>query len=107
MTDKEKIRAEVERLYDKYKTGWELTGSISCDGAMEALELIEYFIDSLPEPSCPKGKEQDYPSSTAMIDEWETNELPMLRKKDFRGDAERMAYNAFIDGFVKGLYYRK
>ena len=42
-----------------------------------------------------------------MIAEWENNELPMLREKDFRGDAERMAYNAFMDGFAKGLGYKR
>ena len=52
-------------------------------------------------------EKEQYPSSTEMIAEWENNELPMLREKDFRGDAERMAYNAFIDGFAKGLGYRK
>ena len=53
----------------------------------------------------PKQPEQpvEYPTSTEMIAEWENNELPMLREKDFRGDAERMAYNAFMDGFAKGL----
>ena len=49
----------------------------------------------------------EYPTSTEMIAEWENNELPMLREKDFRGDAERMAYNAFMDGFAKGLGYKK
>jgi len=48
-----------------------------------------------------------FPTSTEMIAEWENNELPMLREKDFRGDAERMAYNAFMDGFAKGLGYIK
>jgi len=57
----------------------------------------------------PKQSEQpvEYPTSTEMIAEWENNELPMLREKDFRGDAERMAYNAFMDGFAKGLGYNK
>lgn len=57
----------------------------------------------------PKQSEQpvEYPTSTEMIAEWENNELPMLREKDFRGDAERMAYSAFMDGFAKGLGYKK
>jgi hypothetical protein len=49
MTDKEKIRAEIERRYAEYKTGYELTGSSYCDGAMDALDDLEQFIDSLPE----------------------------------------------------------
>ena len=71
--------------------------------ASEELDRFNRIIDSLQ----PEQPEQDYPSSTEMITEWETNELPMLREKDFRGDAERMAYNAFLDGFAKGLGYKK
>ncbi len=44
------------------------------------------------------------PDSTQLIAEWE-KEKEVLEQKDFRGDAERMAYNAFLDGFVKGLGY--
>ena len=43
-------------------------------------------------------------SSTELIKQWEEKELPMLREKDFRGDAERMAYTAFGDGFSFGVY---
>ena len=43
-------------------------------------------------------------SSTELIRQWEEKELPMLRQKDFRGDAERMAYTAFGDGFAFGVY---
>ena len=43
-------------------------------------------------------------SSTELIKQWEEKELPMLREKDFRGDAERMAYTAFGDGFAFGIY---
>lgn len=42
-------------------------------------------------------------SSTELIKQWEEKELPMLREKDFRGDAERMAYTAFGDGFAFGV----
>ena len=43
-------------------------------------------------------------SSTELIRQWEVKELPMLREKDFRGDAERLAYTAFGDGFAFGVY---
>ena len=43
-------------------------------------------------------------SSTELIRQWEEKELPMLREKEFRGDAERMAYTAFGDGFAFGAY---
>ena len=46
-------------------------------------------------------------SSTELIKQWEEKELPMLREKDFRGDAERMAYTAFGDGFAFGVYASK
>ena len=46
-------------------------------------------------------------SSTELIRQWEEKELPMLREKDFRGDAERMAYTAFGDGFSFGVYASK
>ena len=46
-------------------------------------------------------------SSTELIRQWEEKELPMLRDKDFRGDAESMAYTAFGDGFSFGVYSSK
>lgn len=46
-------------------------------------------------------------SSTELIKQWEEKELPMLREKDFRGDAERMAYTAFGDGFAFGVNVSK
>ena len=57
-----------------------------------ALELIDF------------QQEQQMPDSTQLIAEW-GKEKAVLEQKDFRGDAERMAYNAFLDGFVKGLGY--
>ena len=71
------------------------------DGRVAMCDDILKKLDSLPEQPV------EYPTSTEMIAEWENNELPLLRDKDFRGDAERMAYNAFIDGFAKGLGYKK
>lgn len=107
---KETIRAEIERRMDKH---WDLlpdadspeddwTHNELCElGAFKELEYLETFLDTLPEQPV------EYPTSTEMIAEWENNELPLLRDKDFRGDAERMAYNAFMDGFAKGLGYKK
>jgi len=95
MNIKEQIRAEIERL-DKHYLVREYD-----DGWNKALDAISKFLDTIPEQPV------EYPTSTEMIAEWENNELPMLREKDFRGDAERMAYNAFMDGFAKGLGYKK
>lgn len=61
------------------------------------------FLKSL-RPSWKPSEEQPMPDSTQLIAEWE-KEKAVLKQKDFRGDAERMAYNAFLDGFVKGIGY--
>jgi len=44
------------------------------------------------------------PNSTELITKWEETKA-MLEEKDFRGDAWRLAYNAFLEGFAKGLTY--
>lgn len=41
-------------------------------------------------------------SSTEMLEHWRDKVLPMLREKDYRGDAERMAYNAYLEGCAFG-----
>ena len=43
-------------------------------------------------------------SSTELIKQWEEKELAMWMEKEFRGDAERMAYTAFGDGFAFCVY---
>ena len=37
-----------------------------------------------------------------MLEHWRDKVLPMLREKDYRGDAERMAYNAYLEGCFFG-----
>lgn len=89
--DAEKVIAEVERLCAEHTTRWET------DEVALVLDKFEDFIISLQQ-------EQQMPDSTQLITEWE-KEKAVLEQKDFRGDAERMAYNAFLDGFIKGLGY--
>jgi len=48
-----------------------------------------------------KQKEIPMPNSTELIEMWD-NEKVMLKEKDFRDDAWRLAYNAFMDGFARG-----
>ena len=48
-----------------------------------------------------KQKEIPMPNSTELIEMWD-KEKKMLKEKDFRDDAWRIAYNAFMDGFAKG-----
>lgn len=103
MTNTELIRQEIERrLRQEYEILWnaKLTGRNyppSVDVNLLTLTSLRDFIDSLQQ-------EQQMPDSTQLIAEWE-REKAVLEQKDFRGDAERMAYNAFLDGFVKGLGY--
>ena len=101
MNIKDQIRAEIDKRYAEYRAKMKTDDFTYYEGMADALDLFEQFLDTLPEQPV------EYPTSTEMIAEWENNELPMLREKDFRGDAERMAYNAFMDGFAKGLGYRK
>ena len=48
-----------------------------------------------------KQKEYPMPNSTKLIEMWDA-EKEMLKEKDFRDDAWRLAYNAFLDGFARG-----
>ena len=94
--DAEKLKAEIERRIEETKSMkpsfdqfW--SGQISAfKGAIKIAESLQ--------------REQPMPDSTQLIAEWE-KEKAVLEQKDFRGDAERMAYNAFLDGFVKGIGY--
>ena len=99
LINKETIRAEIERRIN-YLGGMGRTTNVFRPIVQELNSLLA-FLDSLPKQPV------EYPTSTEMIAEWENNELPVLREKDFRGDAERMAYSAFMDGFAKGLGYKK
>lgn len=73
-----------------------------CTGACSW--VVDY--PKLKEIQDKKKQEQQMPDSTQLIAEWE-KEKAVLEQKDFRGDAERMAYNAFLDGFIKGLGYER
>ena len=48
-----------------------------------------------------KLKEIPMPSSTELIEMWD-KEKKLLEEKDLRGDAWRIAYHAFMDGFARG-----
>lgn len=95
----ETIRAHIDQQYEGNREKARYDDYYR--GMNDGLDKLEQFLDTLPEQPV------EYPTSTEMIAEWKNTELPMLREKDFRGDAERMAYNAFMDGFAKGLGYRK
>ena len=95
--DAEKLKAEIERLKEETPIGICEYDKGEENGRMEVLTSLRSTIDSLQQ-------ERQMPDSTQLIAEWE-REKAVLKQKDFRGDAERLAYNAFLDGFVKGLGY--
>ena len=84
-----------------------LQNTSSVHPVFSSWKLIDWLKSLRPSWKFSEEQPVEYPTSTEMIAEWENNELPLLRDKDFRGDAERMAYNAFMDGFAKGLGYKK
>lgn len=99
--DAELLRKEVKRLEKiVHKSALDCADSETRkfhEGKALAYQFVGMLIDSLQQ-------EQQMPDSTQLIAEWK-KEKAVLEQKDFRGDAERMAYNAFLDGFVKGLGY--
>ena len=85
----EKLIAEIERLYDEHSSKYEI------DEAAIVLDKLEDFIASLQQ-------EQPMPDSTKLIELWHEDK-EMLKEKDFRDDPWRLAYNAFMCGFGRGL----
>lgn len=93
--DAEKLRAEIKSIINSdYPIEYNLMEKQAYNSALN--DVIN-LINSLQQ-------ERQMPDSTQLIAEWE-KEKAVLEQKDFRGDAERIAYNAFLDGFVKGLGY--
>lgn len=64
-------------------------------GRCDALAEFRNHIVSLQE-------EQPMPNSTQLIELWRADK-EMLKEKDFRGDPWRLAYNAFMCGFGRGI----
>lgn len=44
-------------------------------------------------------------SSKEMIEHWEDKVLPTLLFQDFRGDSQRMAYSAYLEGCFFGTFH--
>ena len=51
-------------------------------------------------------QEQPMPDSTKLIELWHEDK-EMLKEKDFRNDPWRLAYNAFMCGFGRGIAVNK
>ena len=94
--DAEKIIAEIERLE---KVDYPCDTYEQSVGFYDALDRIKYFINSLQQ-------EQPMPNSTQLIELWHTDK-EMLKEKDFRDDPWRLAYNAFMCGFGRGIAVKK
>lgn len=62
---------------------------------MSILQIIESLL-----------KEQPMPDSTKLIELWHEDK-EMLKEKDFRNDQWRLAYNAFMCGFGRGIAVNK
>ena len=91
--DAEKLIHDLEERIFAYSEGYAEGDDCRKDAIETLLKDVKYQLSL-----------QQMPNSTQLIAEWE-KEKAMLEQKDFRGDAERIAYNAFLDGFVKGLGY--
>ena len=93
--DAEKLKRFVEELKKDAKRN-------CCDSwgiVPRALEEVEGFITSLQQ-------EQPMPDSTKLIELWHEDK-EMLKEKDFRDDPWRLAYNAFMCGFGRGIAVNK
>lgn len=110
--EKMRLRAVeyISGLQDDYLEDWEELHPGVAYRPITSYDEVLDWLKSLP-MRCPKlsdngkpSEEQQMPDSTQLIAEWE-REKAVLEQKDFRGDTERMAYNAFLDGFVKGIGY--
>lgn len=92
LIDSEKLIAEIKRRITETEELGEL-------GRANELLMLEIFITSLQQ-------EQPMPDSTQLIEFWHEDK-EMLKEKDFRDDAWRLAYNAFMYGFGRGLAVKR
>lgn len=103
MTNTEKIKAEIERrLKDGEKKILLGESNPYWDTAvMSTLANLLSFISTLESD---KPMDKGCPDSTELIAMWKETKA-MLEEKDFRRNSWRLAYNAFLEGFAKGITY--
>lgn len=92
----DKLIAEIVRRIELLK---KLKKNDFTDGSIDAYKGILILIDSFQQ-------KQPMPNSTQLIEFWFA-EKEMLKEKDFRGDPWRLAYNAFMRGFGRGIAVNK
>lgn len=97
--DAEKLISEIERLKEETPIGICEYDKGEENGRMEVLTSMQSTIDSLQQ-------EQPMPDSTKLIELWHEDK-EMLKEKDFRDDPWRLAYNAFMCGFGRGIAANK
>lgn len=97
--DADKLIAEIERLKEETPIGICEYDKGEENGRMEVLTSLQSTIDSLQQ-------EQPMPDSTQLIEWWHEGK-EMLKEKDFRDDPWRLAYNAFMCGFGRGIAVKK
>lgn len=94
--DSEKLIAEIKRRKEHLEKGSghpEVMKRV--EGTISAYDSILSFVTSLQE-------EQPMPDSTKLIELWHEDK-EMLKEKDFRDDQWRLAFNAFLCGFGRGI----
>ena len=92
--DAEKLIAEIESIRLIPQTSADYN-----DGRDDMKMMVLDLIDSLQQ-------EQPMPDSTKLIELWHEDK-EMLKEKDFRDDPWRLAYNAFMCGFGRGIAVNK
>ena len=99
--DAEKLKERISRLRDEFIKKSETKGYTTLEylHKAEGLSLALQHITSLQQ-------EQPMPDSTKLIELWHKDK-EMLKEKDFRDDPWRLAYNAFMCGFGRGITVNK
>lgn len=100
--DADKLFDGIERRIEEIKWSIRLGNKKiqkSGENRLAELELIKTLIPSLQQ-------EQPMPDSTKLIELWHEDK-EMLKEKDFRDDPWRLAYNAFMCGFGRGIAVKK
>ena len=101
--DAEKLIAEIERL-QKFNNSMSSSAINSnmrnfYDGCEDCCKRLLSFITSF-------HQEQPMPNSTQLIELWHKDK-EMLKENDFRDDPWRLACNAFLCGFGRGLMVKQ
>ena len=97
--DAEKLLSEIESRMEDCKLPNGTFPTTTNIVRYEELSCLHNFITSLQQ-------EQPMPDSTKLIELWHEDK-EMLKEKDFRNDPWRLAYNAFLCGFGRGIAVNK